>query len=53
MMSKFTENLKQWKKRNSENFEEEFKISSNCCLFHDINELNNFTNTDDDSFSES
>ena len=52
MMSKFTENLKQWRKRNSDNFEEEYKISYNCCLFHDISELINFTNIDDDRLKE-
>ncbi|MFX1442021.1 MAG: hypothetical protein ACFFHV_01295 [Promethearchaeota archaeon] len=46
------EKLKQWRKRNADTFEEVYKISDYSCLFHDLNELKNFTNTDDDSFIE-
>lgn len=51
-MRKLAENLKQWRKRDSDTLEEEYKISYGCCLFHDIGELNNFTNTDDETFSD-
>lgn len=52
MMRKLTRDLKHWRKRNSDTFEEEYKIFYGCCLFHDASELNNFTNIDDDTFSE-
>ena len=51
-MSKIIENLKQWRTRDSDKLEEEFKISSGCCLFHDKGELNKFTNIDDDIYNE-
>ncbi len=51
-MRRFTEYLKQWKASSSNNIEDEYKISNECCLFHDISELSNFTNTEDDDLED-
>ena len=52
MMKKFIEHQKHWGKRDFDFLEEKYKISSGCCLFHDLSELTNFTNIDDDILSE-
>ena len=31
------------------NEEDEFRISNGCCFFHDLKELNEFDNVDDDA----
>ena len=52
MMNKFTQYLRHWRKKNSAQLEEEFEISYGCCLFHDSDELSNFTNINDDEFED-
>ncbi len=47
-MKRFIKYLKNWRKNNSSVDENEYKISQGCCLFHDLNELNSFSDINDD-----
>ncbi len=47
-MKRFAEYLKNWKKNRLYIYEEDYKISEGCCLFHDRSELRNFDDINDD-----
>jgi len=51
-MKRFIKYLKNWNKNESENPENEYKISQGCCYFHSRGELSNFTDINDDDIEE-
>jgi hypothetical protein len=48
-MKRFREYLKNWKKNDSHIEEIEYKISQGCCFFHDLSELNSFSDINDEN----
>ncbi|MFX0139531.1 MAG: hypothetical protein ACFFDN_38170 [Candidatus Hodarchaeota archaeon] len=51
-MKRFMGYLKNWRKTDSSNDENEYKISQGCCFFHDLGELNSFSDINDDNIKD-